>query len=213
RTAGPPAASLSPSGGSCRGRRGAHVHRPTAPGRSSPPVRHETLHPSVITPRKCCGQWPSVAVLVRAVVDRHHAHPVNRLRSLPGGRGFTAQGRLHLGPPFGGEEGPHHLDDAAHVGQHAGAVHGALVLAGDLVELEGGFHGVAVTDGSVLIDKGLVALHHDGFKDGQWGDRGRHTLDEIDAVFLCPALQNLAVGGTDHLLNREVASGVVADRV
>src|SRR6476661_10879832 len=32
-TAGPPAASLSPSGGSCRGRRNARVQRPTARGR------------------------------------------------------------------------------------------------------------------------------------------------------------------------------------
>src|SRR6478672_12877368 len=38
RTAGPPAASLSPSGGSCRGRRDARLHRPKVPGRSSPPV-------------------------------------------------------------------------------------------------------------------------------------------------------------------------------
>src|ERR1700754_4786029 len=45
RTAGTPAASLSPSGGSCRGRRGAHVHRPTVPGRLSPPVPHESLRP------------------------------------------------------------------------------------------------------------------------------------------------------------------------
>ena len=65
--------------------------------------------------------------------------------------------RLYVGPPFGRYEGPHHLDDAAHVGQQPGAVHGALVLAGDLVELEGGFHAVAVADGSALIDEGLVA--------------------------------------------------------
>jgi hypothetical protein len=64
-----------------------------------------------------------------------------------------------------------------------------------------------------FIDKGLVALHHDGFQDGQWGDRGGHALDEVDAVFFSPTLQDLAVGGAGYLLNSEVAIGVVADRV
>src|SRR3954452_3520383 len=115
RTAGPPAASLSPSGGSCRGRRGAHVHRPRVLGRSSPPVPPESLH-------------PSVSVLVRRVVDVHHPHPF-LLRCLLGCRGFSAQCRLHVGPPFGRDEGPH--------------------------QLEGGLHGVAVADGCVFIDEGL----------------------------------------------------------
>jgi hypothetical protein len=39
------------------------------------------------------------------------------------------------------------VDDATHVGQDPGAVDGALVLAGDLVELEGGVHAVAAADG------------------------------------------------------------------
>ena len=42
----------------------------------------------------------SVSVLVRGVVDGHHAHPFNRLRCLLGYRGFSAEGRLHVGPPF-----------------------------------------------------------------------------------------------------------------
>ena len=50
-------------------------------------------------------------------------------------------------------------------------------------------------------------------KEGQWGDRGSHALDEVDAVVLSPTLQDLAVGGAGHLLNREVASSVVTDRI
>ena len=42
----------------------------------------------------------SVSVLVRGVVDGHHAHPFNRLRCLLGYRGFSAEGRLHVGSPF-----------------------------------------------------------------------------------------------------------------
>src|ERR1700730_12253614 len=49
-TAGPPAASRSPSRGSCTGRRDARVHRPKVPGRSSPPVPRESLHPSATIP-------------------------------------------------------------------------------------------------------------------------------------------------------------------
>jgi len=30
---------------------------------------------------------------------------------------------------------------------------------------------------------GVRPLHHDGFQDGQWGDRGGHPVDEVDAVF------------------------------
>ena len=49
---------------------------------------------------------------------------------------------------------------------------------------------------------------------GQWGDRGSYALDEVDdAVVRSPTLQDLAVGGARHLLNREVADGVVADRI
>ena len=49
---------------------------------------------------------------------------------------------------------------------------------------------------------------------GQWGDRGSYALDEVDdAVVRSPTLQDLAVGGAGHLLNREVADGVVADRI
>jgi len=60
---------------------------------------------------------------------------------------------------------------------------------------------------------GVRPLHHDGFQDGQWGDRGGHPVDEVDAVFFSPTLQDLAVGGAGHLLNREAPSGVVTDRV
>jgi hypothetical protein len=59
------------------------LHRPRVPGWSSPPVPQDSLHPSVV-------------VLVRGVVDVHHPHPVIRLRSLLGGRGFAAQGCLHV---------------------------------------------------------------------------------------------------------------------
>jgi hypothetical protein len=48
---------------------------------------------------------------------------------------------------------------------------------------------------------GVRPLHHDGFQDGQWGDRGGHPVDEVDAVFFSPTLQDLAVGGAGHLLN------------
>ena len=52
RTAGLPAASLSPSGGSCRGRRGARVHRPRVPRLSWPPVPHVSFSPVDTHPQK-----------------------------------------------------------------------------------------------------------------------------------------------------------------
>jgi hypothetical protein len=65
----------------------------------------------------------------------------------------------------------------------------------------------------VFIDEGLVALHHDGFYEGDGRDGCSHALDEVDAVFFGATLQDLAVGGAGHLLNREVANTVVEDRV
>jgi len=60
---GPPAASLSPSRGSYRGRRDARVHRRRVPGRSSPPVPHESLHPFSLRPRPGCRRWAPCAPL------------------------------------------------------------------------------------------------------------------------------------------------------
>ena len=51
---------------------------------------------------------------------------------------FSAQGRLHLGPPFGGDKVRTTSMMRPISASKPGAVHGALVLAGDLVELEGG---------------------------------------------------------------------------
>jgi hypothetical protein len=70
--AGQPDVSLSPSGGSYRGRRDVRVHRPKALGRSSPPVPHESFHPSVPTLRNLAS------------------HPLRRLRSCPSQRGDNA---------------------------------------------------------------------------------------------------------------------------
>ena len=72
KNARPAAASLSPSRRSYRGRRGARVHRPIAPGRSSLPVPREPFHPSVPTLRNLAS------------------HPLRRLRSCLSQRGDNA---------------------------------------------------------------------------------------------------------------------------
>ena len=96
----------------------------------------------------------SLVILIRAVVDGHHAHPFNRLRCLLGYRGFSAQGRLHLGPPFGGMKVRTTSMMRPISASKPGAVHGALVLAGDLVELEGG----SVIDPSTDLVRNLELL-------------------------------------------------------
>ena len=77
----------------------------------------------------------------------------------------------------------------------------------------GGDHAGVHVDLGARIDKGLIALHHDGLVEGHRGDRGGHALDEVDAVLLRPPLEDAAVGGLRDVLHGKVPPGVVADRI
>ena len=77
----------------------------------------------------------------------------------------------------------------------------------------GGDHAGAHVNPGARIDKGLIAFDHHGLVEGHRGDRGGHARDEVDAVLLRPALKNPPVGSFRDVLHREMADGVVADRI
>jgi hypothetical protein len=91
-------------------------------------------HPTFVAARQRPGwwdrkNWPLVAILVGGVVDGHHANTFHRSRPLLAlYGGVSPQRRLHLGPPLGGDEGSHDLDDATHLGHHVDHVVLALCL-------------------------------------------------------------------------------------
>ena len=64
-------------------------------------------------------------------------------------------------------------------------------------------------DLGVRVDQGLITFDHDGLEERNGGDRGGHALDEVDAVRLCPAFEDLPVGCFGDVLDWEMPPAVV----
>jgi hypothetical protein len=115
-----------------------------------------------------------------------------------------------LWPQFLWRRGFDRFDDPVHLQphvQHAGAA-GAGFNQG--LQPTRRDHACAHVDLGVRIHQCLVALHHDNFIEGHRGDRGRDSVDEVDAVLLGPALKDLAVGGLCDVLHGEMPCEVCA---
>ena len=83
----------------------------------------------------------------------------------------------------------------------------------DRLKLLGGSQAGLHTDLSAVVHQGAERLVHHDLVERQRCERGGYALDEIDAVLLSAAFDDVAVSGFSDALRRKMLSGVGSDRV